>query len=647
MRTWTFVVVALLCVSVASAGTIWVANTSDKDYGSLRWAIDYANRRSGPDEITFDPVLAGSVIFPRSQLPDIADDQTTIDGDVNDDGKPDIAISGRKAGSAHGLVVKGDQCAVRSLTITAFSGTGVVLFGASGCHITGCAFGVAALSRFERGVGQGAIRLWDSHNNTIGGTTPRQRNILTSGRNSAFPCIAMRKSSDNVVIGNYFGLAPNGSKLLGSAWDGIVITNASGAVNGNRIGGTAPGAGNVFAGIRSAVVLSGATNTQILGNLFGLKADGETLAPVSACVKLGAGTTDTQIGGTTAGARNIFAGVLKWYAIDIGGSDTADNVIQGNYFGTNQAGTEPRRLGGSVIIWQGAGAQAIGGSTSAAGNYITGFRTDGPADGIQISGNSSAGIQNNAFGLLPAGGAATGLGTAIGVYKGSAWIVDNTITHAAVSGIRVWADGAYVSAFSNTFRHCREAVYASHDVTCRLGNLGNASGGDDGGNKFHPSNDWFIYNTTAHTLKAEGNDFFTTSMAAIDAKIFDQLDCPSAGRVDYIPLEGGVIPTGGTSLAALALTNAAAVPTKRGGAEIAFSLSAPANVTVSVLNVAGRPVATVARDQAAQAGTQRIMWSGQTNRGVAAPGGTYIVRIAARGDDGSQTQTLASLPMHR
>ena len=66
-------------------------------------------------------------------------------------------------------------------------------------------------------------------------------------------------------------------------------------------------------------------------------------------------------------------------------------------------------------------------------------------------------------------------------------------------------------------------------------------------------------------------------------------------------------------------------------------------VAVDVLNIAGRPVATVRRDSATLPGLQRVLWSGQSDRGTQAPDGTYLVRIAARDDDGQQAQSLCSL----
>ena len=47
--------------------------------------------------------------------------------------------------------------------------------------------------------------------------------------------------------------------------------------------------------------------------------------------------TGTVIGGPTAGARNVISGCST--AIQIMDASTSGTVVQGNYLGTNQAGT--------------------------------------------------------------------------------------------------------------------------------------------------------------------------------------------------------------------------------------------------------------------------------------------------------------------
>lgn len=647
MRPWHLCPTILLATSVASANTYTVHNDNDVGWQTLRWAIEKANSHVGPDRILFAPQLKGAIILVFSPLPTLTDDRTAINGDIDGDGRPDVAVSGRKAlpatggpGPVSGLVIEGHGCTVRGLAIVAFSGDGISLSSTRNCRVMGCYLGVSLKGTSAGALGRLGINVWKSDRNIIGGAQPKDRNVFGPNKTQGYGAVLAYSSSENLILGNYFGLAPDGASVLGGVQYGVFVNGLGGPADANVIGGEDSGAGNAFAGCQWGVMAEGATHTEILGNLFGLKADGDTSAPTNTAVHLGAGTTDTQIGGTAPGARNVFTSPSGYSAIEIRGLGTADNVIQGNYFGTNRDGTQQRQLGIGIHIWYDAGWQRI------AGNHFAGLNPNGPCDAIDIWGPGSALIQSNSFGLLPLGGAATGTTHGVFVHSGgNARLLDNTITN--TSGRAVWVKGATSQAFvfGNVFRHCHIAVAITNDATCRLGNLGNVNNHDDGGNQFKPSNTWTIWNTTPSIVKAEGNDFDTTSMSAIDAGIYDALDCSQAGRVDFVPLMGNVIPTGGSS-PAVALTRAVAMPTN-GGAEIAFTLSAPVDISVTVLNIAGRPVATVARDLAAEAGTRRLVWSGKTLNGTPAPAGTYLVRVTAHGPDVAQASALCTLRLER
>ena len=80
-------------------------------------------------------------------------------------------------------------------------------------------------------------------NNTVGGTTPEARNVI-SGNNGAgvFFAIPVGSSSQsasnsNVVVGNYIGTDLTGTKAVPNLGDGVY--DAAGA--NNTIGGTTPG----------------------------------------------------------------------------------------------------------------------------------------------------------------------------------------------------------------------------------------------------------------------------------------------------------------------------------------------------------------------------------------------------------------------
>jgi thermitase len=101
--------------------------------------------------------------------------------------------------------------------------------------------------------------------------------------------------------------------------------------------------------------------------------------------------------------------------------------------------------------------------------------------------------------------------------------------------------------------------------------------------------------------------------------------------------------TGAEALAINTFSAAAA----EGGAQIVYSLSAPAAVDLEVLNIAGVTVRRVieAREQAA--GSQQILWDGRNQSGSPVPAGTYIVRITARSESGQRVSAIRSLQLNR
>ncbi|MCB9516107.1 MAG: T9SS type A sorting domain-containing protein [Candidatus Latescibacteria bacterium] len=60
---------------------------------------------------------------------------------------------------------------------------------------------------------------------------------------------------------------------------------------------------------------------------------------------------------------------------------------------------------------------------------------------------------------------------------------------------------------------------------------------------------------------------------------------------------------------------------------IPFSLDAPATVSVSVLDVTGRLVTTLAREQDYPAGRHELLWAGRDGVGRAMPSGVYLYRL--------------------
>jgi len=91
----------------------------------------------------------------------------------------------------------------------------------------------------------------------------------------------------------------------------------------------------------------------------------------------------------------------------------------------------------------------------------------------------------------------------------------------------------------------------------------------------------------------------------------------------------------------------AAVPTRGGGAEIAFTLSADANITATVLNVAGRRVRTIGANVAATRGANSVLWDGRNEHATRAPAGIYLIRLTSKTGEGRVNNSTTLLRIGR
>jgi hypothetical protein len=144
--------------------------------------------------------------------------------------------------------------------------TGIYLIngGASGNLVIGNYSGVNAAGSTTLTNGWDGISIEaGAANNTIGGTTAAERNVL-SGNSGRGIWIDGASTTGNVMRGNYIGVAANGSTVVGNTQEAVYI-NAP----GNTVGGTASGAGNVLAGSSGSydgVYVQSGTGNSILGN---------------------------------------------------------------------------------------------------------------------------------------------------------------------------------------------------------------------------------------------------------------------------------------------------------------------------------------------------------------------------------------------
>src|SRR5262249_799282 len=150
------------------------------------------------------------------------------------------------------------------------------------------------------------------------------------------------------------------------------------------------GEGNVISGNGEEGVALGDVNTLpnvVAGNLIGLGADGTTpLGNASAGILVSAGSNHNRLGTNADGVsdaleRNVIS-ANGTDGIVLTGSGTSDNLIAGNYVGTDAAGTARRgNAQDGVLIQAGASNNTIGGTDPGARNVISGNNTAGGSGG--------------------------------------------------------------------------------------------------------------------------------------------------------------------------------------------------------------------------------------------------------------------------
>ncbi|WP_338416332.1 cadherin domain-containing protein, partial [uncultured Sphaerotilus sp.] len=354
---------------------------------SLREAITAANNTANgatPDKIVFGiNGFDAHTIALTSLLPTISE-AVVIDGTSDDSfavrgDQPVIVLDGG------GVVLDGlrlytgsDGSSVRGLNIQRFLQDGIDISGSGGNTVAGNWIGVGTDGLTARGNLVG-VNVSAASNNVIGGTSVSERNVI-SGNGNAGVLISASGATGNVVIGNYIG------------------TDSTGTADLN---GTAK-----VSGVSGVVIQSGASNNRI-----GTNADGSS----------------------DAAERNVISG-NNWFGVEMSGSGTSNNVVQGNYIGTDVTGLVA--LGnaqGGVSFWNGASGNQVGSGLAGAGNVISGNET-----GVQVAdGASNNRVQGNLIGLGADGSTAVG-NTGAGVYfsrGGSATAVTGNVIGTNADGV--------------------------------------------------------------------------------------------------------------------------------------------------------------------------------------------------------------------
>jgi len=106
------------------------------------------------------------------------------------------------------------------------------------------------------------------------------------------------------------------------------------------------------------------------------------------------------------------------------------------------------------------------------------------------------------------------------------------------------------------------------------------------------------------------------------------------GALRHFELE--VAPRGADNLT----IQTASVQASSGGMMVTYDLSSAANVSIEVLNIAGRSVRKLVQSRAASTGSNSQMWDLRSTDGTLVPNGSYLIKIEAVAENGQRVQAL-------
>ena len=200
-------------------------------------------------------------------------------------------------------------------------------------------------------------------NSTADGATVLGLQINRFGSNG----IQIQSGANGVTIaGNAIGSDGSGASAPGNGNNGINLLGANATIGG----GSATDRNIINNNGNEGINLTGggATGNTIIGNYIGLESDGTSGSgngDVGIAVLTGA--SGNTIGGYTAGERNVIS--MNFEGIEI---NSANNLIVGNYIGTDAGGTLDRgnRSDDGLEIQGGGNNNTVGGTAAGAANLI-------------------------------------------------------------------------------------------------------------------------------------------------------------------------------------------------------------------------------------------------------------------------------------
>ncbi len=371
---------------------------------TLRAAITQANNNPNITTIHFDiptndPNHTNTTwtITPTTQLPTITTpitlDATTQPGHTTTPViRPAIEVTaGSLAPTSTLIVIDADDTRVTGLSLTG-TGSGGTAVGGNGDRITisGNVIGLSGDGVETGGLEGVGIRLRGA-DATVGGAGPADGNIIASLATGV-----LAEGSGHEISGNIVGLAPMTGLTAPNA-DGIVVSSSP----GTTIGGPSSAQANLISANGRGLVLLGTAPAPVIGNLFGVTADGDAGPGNTTAIVVD--TAAVTIGGAGAGeANHILNSAAAGIEITAAGSGF---VVVGNMIGVAPDFFTPAGNAVGVTI---AADGRLGGTTLAEGNLIVdsigaGVVVADTVSDATVIGNSIYGSGGLDLDLLPLG----------------------------------------------------------------------------------------------------------------------------------------------------------------------------------------------------------------------------------------------------
>ncbi len=387
----------------------------------------------------------------------------------------------------NGLTITSASNVIRGLALVSFWDAGIAIKGESAHDnlIAGCFIGVLPDGVDPDGTpSYYGIDIRDgAHNNLIGGSSEEDRNII-SGNEYTGIRIDGSATISNTVAGNWIGIDVSGMQAKRNGYYGVLV---SGGAHHNIVG--KPGNGNVISGNDYGVMIWNASENRIIGNVIGLAPDRSTpMGNREGGVFLVDGARKNIVGGETAAERNIISGngygifIGQYYKTTP--PKARLNHILGNYIGIDPSGILPRgNTREGVLLDETVEATLIGGDTPGAGNIIAynggnGITVAGAHNRIAynligIGADATTPLGNQRHGALIAGdGNIVGPSNTFASNQLSGLLIEgdntvvqeNAIRRNARSGMCVKGDGATIISNTIRFNQALEAPWDGFDA---------------------------------------------------------------------------------------------------------------------------------------------------------------------------------------